>query len=107
MTFEEAALVACVGFAGLWAGLLAMLTLVMHPMLRAMTGRDFALFLRENAGVRAACWPAATGQTAAASLKTNSRFDIWPSVPLDRELPTALALVAGNRRGATFSRIAA
>ncbi|RZL76958.1 MAG: hypothetical protein EOP32_26855 [Rhodococcus sp. (in: high G+C Gram-positive bacteria)] len=31
---------------GLWAGLTAMLTLVMHPMLEVMTGRDFALFLR-------------------------------------------------------------
>jgi hypothetical protein len=43
MTFEEAALVACVVFSGLWAGLLAMLTLVMHPMLRAMSARYFAL----------------------------------------------------------------
>ncbi len=29
-------------FSGLWSGLLAMLTLVMHPMLAAMDGRDFA-----------------------------------------------------------------
>src|SRR5215207_1805408 len=41
MTFEEWALAACVVFSGLWSGLL-MLTLVMHPMLKAMTGRDFA-----------------------------------------------------------------
>ena len=33
-------------FSGLWSGLLAMLTLVMHPMLAAMNGRDFARFLR-------------------------------------------------------------
>jgi hypothetical protein len=46
VTFEEAALAACVVFSGLWAGLTAMLTLVMHPMLGAMSGRDFALFLR-------------------------------------------------------------
>lgn len=46
MTSEEAALAACVVFSGLWAGLTAMLTLVMHPMLQVMQGRDFALFLR-------------------------------------------------------------
>ena len=46
MTSEEGALAACVVFSGLWAGLTAMLTLVMHPMLKAMSGRDFALFLR-------------------------------------------------------------
>ena len=46
MTVEEWALVACVVFSGLWSGLLAMLTLVMHPMLAAMDGRDFAYFLR-------------------------------------------------------------
>jgi hypothetical protein len=46
MTSAEGALAACVVFSGLWAGLTAMLTLVMHPMLKAMSGRDFALFLR-------------------------------------------------------------
>jgi hypothetical protein len=46
MTVDEFALAACVVFSGLWSGLLAMLTLVMHPMLAAMNGRDFALFLR-------------------------------------------------------------
>lgn len=46
MTVDELALAACVVFSGLWSGLLAMLTLVMHPMLAAMNGRDFALFLR-------------------------------------------------------------
>jgi hypothetical protein len=32
-------------FSGLWSGLLAMLTLVMHPMLAKMNGPDFARFL--------------------------------------------------------------
>ena len=50
MTFEELTLAACVVFSGLWAGLTAMLTLVMHSMLKAMSGRDFALFLRVPAG---------------------------------------------------------
>jgi len=42
MTVEEWALVASVVFTGLWAGELAMLTLVMHRMLKAMDGHDFA-----------------------------------------------------------------
>jgi len=46
MSVSEWALVASVVFSGLWAGELAMLTLVMHPMLKAMDGRDFARFLR-------------------------------------------------------------
>jgi hypothetical protein len=46
MNVEEFALAACVVFSGLWSGLLAMLTLVMHPMLAGMNGRDFARFLR-------------------------------------------------------------
>ena len=46
MTVEEWSLVASVVFSGLWSGLLAMLTLVMHPMLAAMDGPDFARFLR-------------------------------------------------------------
>ena len=46
MTGEEGALAASVVFSGLWSGLLAMLTLVMHPMLAAMDGRDFERFLR-------------------------------------------------------------
>jgi hypothetical protein len=43
---EESALAASVVFSGLWSGLLGMLTLVMHPMLEAMDGRDFENFLR-------------------------------------------------------------
>jgi hypothetical protein len=46
MTVEAWALVASVVFTGLWSGLFAMLNLVMHPMLAAMPGYDFARFLR-------------------------------------------------------------
>jgi hypothetical protein len=46
VTAEEWALVASVVFSGLWSGLLAMLTLILHPMLASMDGRDFARFLR-------------------------------------------------------------
>jgi hypothetical protein len=46
LSVAEWALVASVVFSGLWSGLLAMLTLVMHPMLRAMDGASFARFLR-------------------------------------------------------------
>jgi hypothetical protein len=46
MTVGEWALVASVVFTGLWSGLFAMLNLVMHPMLKAMNGYDFARFLR-------------------------------------------------------------
>jgi hypothetical protein len=46
MTVEEWGLIACVVFAGLWSGLLAMLTLVLHPMLTGMDGPGFARFLR-------------------------------------------------------------
>ncbi len=46
MSGEEWALAASVVFAGLWSGLLGMLTLVMHPMLTAMDGPDFERFLR-------------------------------------------------------------
>jgi hypothetical protein len=44
MRREKWALAACVVFSSLWSGLLAMLTLIMHPMLAAMDGRDFARF---------------------------------------------------------------
>ena len=47
MTLAEWSLVACVVFSGLWGGLTAMLTLVIHRMLRGMSGREFALFLRD------------------------------------------------------------
>jgi len=44
MTFDQLALAASVLFAGLWSGLLGMLTLVMHPMLAPMNGADFERF---------------------------------------------------------------
>jgi len=46
MTIEQLSLTASVVFAGLWSGLLGMLTLVMHPMLAAMNGEEFERFLR-------------------------------------------------------------
>lgn len=56
MASDEWALAAAVVFSGLWGGLLAMLTLVMHPMLEAMSGRDFALFLRSFLPVARKAW---------------------------------------------------
>jgi hypothetical protein len=46
VTVEEWALIASVVFSGLWSGLLAMLTLILHPMLAKMDGPEFARFLR-------------------------------------------------------------
>ena len=46
MTGEEWALAAAVVFAGLWSGLLGMLTLVMHKMLAALDGLGFLGFMR-------------------------------------------------------------
>jgi hypothetical protein len=45
MSVEEWTLVACVVCSGLWSGLLAMLTLILHPMMARMDGPDFARFL--------------------------------------------------------------
>jgi hypothetical protein len=56
MTFEELTLGASVMFAGLWSGLLGMLTLVMHRMLAAMDGRDFERFLRAFLPVGRKAW---------------------------------------------------
>jgi hypothetical protein len=56
MTSVEWALVAGVVFAGLWSGLLGMLTLVMHPMLAAMDGREFEHFLRAFLPVGRKAW---------------------------------------------------
>jgi hypothetical protein len=39
--------VASVVFAGLWSGLLLMLTTVLHPVMEPMDGRGFALFLHQ------------------------------------------------------------
>jgi hypothetical protein len=46
VTVEEAALILSVVFAGVWSGLLLMLTTVLHSMIRRLDGRGFALFLR-------------------------------------------------------------
>jgi hypothetical protein len=43
MTFEQLALAASVVCAGLWSGLLGMLTLVVHPMLAPMNGAAFGV----------------------------------------------------------------
>ncbi len=56
MTVEYVALTASVVFAGLWSGLLGMLTLVMHPMLAAMDGADFERFLRAFLPVARKAW---------------------------------------------------
>ena len=45
MDAGEWAVLAAVVFTGLWSGLLAMLTLVMHPMLARMSGSEFARFI--------------------------------------------------------------
>jgi len=45
MTAEEFVLAASVFFSGLAAGLLGMLTTIMHPMLGAMSGREFRGFM--------------------------------------------------------------
>ena len=46
MSLADWALVSCVVWSGLWSGLLAMLTLVMHRMLAPMSGGEFARFQR-------------------------------------------------------------
>jgi hypothetical protein len=45
MSGEEWALIASVVFSGLWSGLLAMLTQVLHPMMAEMTGPEFSGYL--------------------------------------------------------------
>jgi len=56
MTSEQSALAAAVVFAGLWSGLLGMLTLVMHKMLAAMNGGEFERFLRAFLPVGRKAW---------------------------------------------------
>jgi hypothetical protein len=56
MTFEELALAASVVFAGLWSGLLGTLTTIMHPMLKAMDGRDFRSFMGAFLGFARKAW---------------------------------------------------
>jgi hypothetical protein len=56
VTAEEWALAASVVAAGLWSGLLGMLTLILHPMLKAMGGRDFVKFMRAFLRVARKSW---------------------------------------------------
>ncbi len=56
MSLEIGALVAGAVFAGLWSGLLGMLTLVLHTMLAAMDGRSFEQFLRSFLPVGRKAW---------------------------------------------------
>lgn len=56
MTLEVGALAASVVFAGLWSGLLGMLTLVLHKMLAAMDGASFEWFLRSFLPVGRRAW---------------------------------------------------
>jgi hypothetical protein len=56
VTPEQVALGSAVVFAGLWSGLLGMLTFVMHPMLAAMNGPDFERFLRIFLPVARRAW---------------------------------------------------
>ena len=56
MTAETTALAASVVFAGLWSGLLGMLTLVLHKMLAPMNGSDFEQFLRAFLPVARRAW---------------------------------------------------
>lgn len=56
MTAEECALAASAFFSGLASGLLGMLTTIMHPMLRAMDGRDFRGFMEAFLRVARKSW---------------------------------------------------
>ena len=56
MTLEVGALAASTVFAGLWSGLLGMLTLVLHRMLAAMDGAGFEQFLRGFLPVGRTAW---------------------------------------------------
>ena len=56
MTGAEWALAAGVVFAGLWSGLLGMLTLVMHTMLAALDGPGFLGFMRAFLPVGRKAW---------------------------------------------------
>jgi hypothetical protein len=84
MTFEELSLVASVVFAGLWSGLLGMLTLVMHKMLGAMSGRDFELFLRAFLPVGRKAWfnyVCAIGMAIAPIVALVALWGDWSSAP--------------------------
>jgi hypothetical protein len=84
MTFEELALAASVVFAGLWSGLLGMLTLVVHPMLASMNGADFGRFLRAFLPVARKAWfnyACAIGMAVAPTVALVSLRDDASSAP--------------------------
>lgn len=56
MPVEEWALIASVVIAGLWSGLLAMLTLILHPLLKGMDGADFTRFLHAFLPIARKSW---------------------------------------------------
>jgi hypothetical protein len=84
MTFEELSLAACVVFSGLWSGLLGMLTLVLHKMFAAMSGRDFELFLRAFLPVGRKAWfnyACAIGMAIAPIVALVALWGDWSSAP--------------------------
>lgn len=93
MSFEEGALAAGVVFAGLWSGLLGMLTLVLHTMLGAMNGADFERFLRAFLPVGRKAWfnyVCALGMAIAPIIALVGLWDDRASAPF---VLTAIALV--------------
>jgi len=84
MTFEEWSLAASVVFAGLWSGLLGMLTLVLHRMLGAMDGPDFERFLRAFLPVGRKAWfnyACALGMAIAPIVALVALWGEWSSTP--------------------------
>jgi hypothetical protein len=84
MTFEELTLAASVVFAGLWSGLLATLTTIMHPMLAAMDGRDFRNFMGAFLGFARKAWfnyVCAIGMAIAPIVALVALWGDWSSAP--------------------------
>ena len=93
MTVDQLALATSGVFAGLWSGLLGMLTLVMHPMLAAMNAADFERFLRSFLPVARRAWfnyACAIGMAVAPIIALVSLRDDPSSVPF---LLTAIGLI--------------
>ena len=85
MSGEEWALAAGVVFAGLWSGLLGMLTLVMHRMLGALDGPGFLGFMRSFLPVGRKAWfnyVCAIGMAVAPIVALVSLRDDASSVPV-------------------------
>lgn len=81
---EELAITAGVVFAGLWSGLLGMLALVMHRMLRAMSGGEFERYMRAflPIGRKAVFnYVCALGMAAAPVAALVALRDEWRSAP--------------------------